>query len=316
MDLRQLKYFTRIVELESITAAAQTLHVAQPSLSQHVANLESELGSKLFVRGSGGVRTTDSGKLLYRHAKMVLRQMDEAKSALLHGVQTPCGHVTIGLPTSTSRILAVPLITTVAERYPNVVLEIVEGSSADLAVSVSLHRMDMAITMDVQPQPARMTTTPLLVEDLYIVGHQLDRSGITLAQMSTLPLVLSSFPNSIRALVARVFAQDMLPIHLVAETSAVSVLLMLVESGKAWTILPSSALAELDKNATNIVQTPITAPGFSRRVSLCMSSINTRSNVCLHIHQAIIDTARSLVESGLWTGVVWKADHTPTTTQA
>jgi len=290
-----------------MTAAAQTLYVAQPSLSQHVQNLESELGSRLLVRGAGGVRATDAGELLYRHAKMVLRQMDEAKSAVLHGVDTPSGHVTIGLPTSTSRILAIPLIATVAERYPDVVLEIIEASSADLAMSVYLHRMDMAITMDVQSQPVRMTTLPLFMEELYLVGHPL-KAAVTLRQMSELPLILPSFPNSIRALIMRIFAEDMLPMNVIAETSAVSVLLSLAESGKAWTVLPASALAGLDRHNTNLVRTPIAAPGFSRRVSLCMSSTNEKSNVCLHIRQAIIDTARSLIKRGLWTGVVWEAD--------
>ncbi|MDQ8034448.1 MAG: LysR substrate-binding domain-containing protein [Bordetella sp.] len=306
MDLRQLKYFTRIVDLESITAAAETLHVAQPSLSQHVANLEAELDTRLLVRGPGGVRATEAGKLLYRHAKMVLRQVDEARAALRHGRDTPAGKVTIGFPTSTSRVLAVPLIEAVAQRYPDVLLEIIEGSSADLAVAVSLHRMDLAIAMDVQPQPARMTTTPLLVEEVYLVGKKLKTDSVSLAQMCALPLVLPSFPNSIRVLVARTLAEAMLSVNLVVETSAVSVLLALVAKGRAWTLLPSSALAGLPDR--RITATRIDSPAFSRRVSLCMSLSNEKSVVCTHVHQAVIEVARELVASGAWRGVTWLAD--------
>lgn len=309
MDLRQLRYFTRIVELESITAAAETLHIAQPSLSQHVANLEGELDTQLLVRGPGGVRPTDAGKLLYRHAKMVLRQVEEAKSALKHGRDTPAGHVTIGLPTSTSRVLAVPLIEAVAARFPEVVLEVIEGSSADLAVAVSLHRMDMAVAMDVQPQPARMTTTPLLVEDLFLVGPELEVDAVSLRQMSELPLVLPSFPNSIRVLAARVFAEASLPVRLVVETSAVSILLALVREGKGWTVLPSSALAGPKVEFDKAVLTRVADPGFRRRVSLCMSLSSAKSVVCTHVHQVLIEVAGDLVATGRWSGVTWQSEQ-------
>jgi len=308
MDLRQLRYFTRIVELESITAAAGTLHIAQPSLSQHVANLESELETQLLVRGPGGVRATDAGKLLYRHAKMVLRQVEEARSALKHGRDTPAGHVTIGLPTGTSRVLAVPLIEAVAAHYPEVLLEIVEGSSADLAVAVSLHRMDIAVAMDVQPQPTRMTTTPLLTERLYLVGPDLGVETVTLKQMAELPLVLPSFPNSIRVLAARTFAEEALPMTLIAETSAVSILLALARTGRGWTVLPASALVGPEADAGQIVFTPIDNPSFQRRVSVCMSLSVEKSDVCTHVHRMLITVARDLVTTKRWDGVVWLAD--------
>ncbi|CAM4271048.1 LysR substrate-binding domain-containing protein [Bordetella muralis] len=308
MDLRQLRYFTRIVELESITAAAETLHIAQPSLSQHVANLENELETQLLLRGPAGVRATDAGKLLYRHAKMVLRQVEEAKSALKHGRDTPAGHVTIGLPTSTSRVLALPLIEAVAEHYPEVLLEIIEGSSADLAVAVSLHRMDIAVAMDVQPQPTRMTTTPLLMESLYLVGPDLGLEAITLQQMAELPLVLPSFPNSVRVLAARALAEQALSVNLIAETSAVSVLLALARAGRGWTVLPASAAVGPEADADQVAFTPIADQSFNRRVSVCMSLSAEKSGVCTHIHRMLIEVARNLVQTKRWAGVTWLAD--------
>jgi LysR family nitrogen assimilation transcriptional regulator len=307
MDLRQLKYFARIVELESITAAAETLHIAQPSLSQQVANLESELGTQLLVRGPGGVRATDAGQLLYRHAKMVLRQVDEARAALKNGRDTPAGHVRLGLPTSTSRVLAVPLIEAVGARFPEVVLEVVEGSSADLAVAVSLHRMDIAVAMDVQPQPARMTTKPLLIEALFLVGPPLGLDAVTLRQMSEMPLLLPSFPNSIRMLAARTFAEEALPIRLVAETSAVSILLSLARGGKGWTVLPSSALVGPEARSENVVAMRIANPEYRRRVSVCMSLSAEKSLACVCVHKTLFDVARELVAAGAWSGVEWLA---------
>lgn len=304
MDLRQLKYFARIVELENITAAAESLHIAQPSLSQHVANLEAELDVSLLIRGAGGVRPTESGKLLYRHAKKVLRQVDEAQAAIRHGRDTPSGRVMLGLPTSTSRVLALPIIDAVSSAFPEVVLEVIEGSSSNLAEAVVRQQIDMTVAMNVQPRRSSMTITPLLVEDLFLVGMPLGKDTVTLDEMAALPLVLSSYPNSIRLMIDSAFSEAGLTFNLLAETSAVSVLLDLAYAGRGWTILPSSALARPPTSAaTKIVGTRIDSEGFSRRVSLCLAVTAEKSVACTAVHQKIIEVVKSLVQRGQWSGV-------------
>lgn len=306
MDLRQLRYFTRIVELESITAAAESLHIAQPSLSQHVANLEAEFNTRLLVRSPLGVSTTDIGRVLYRHAKMVLRQVEEARVAVERGRDTPAGHVTLGLPTSTSRVLALPLIEAVSGRMPEVTLELIEGSSADLGEAVARQRMDVAIAMDVQQQP-RMQVTPLLDEELMLVGAPLPGkvSTVSLHQVASLPLLLPSFPNSIRVLIERAFADAGLQYRLVAETSAVSILLAAVRAKQGWTILPTSALAGSEAPGRAVTAIPISDPNFHRRVSLCLSAQAQNSLGCMAIHGLIIEIVRELVASKRWQGVTW-----------
>lgn len=300
MDLRQLRYFARIVELESITAAADALHIAQPSLSQHVANLEAELDAKLLVRGPFGTRPTETGHILYRHAKMVLRQMEEAKAAVRHGRDVPSGHVTVGLPTSTSRVLAVPLLQRVAEALPDVTLEIVEGSSSDLAEFVALQKLDLSITMDAQQRP-NMHLVPLLEEQLMLVGQPLSGVGdgaVKLAEVAALPLLLPSFPNSVRVLADRAFVSAGLECRLVAETSAVSVLLAAVRAGMGWTILPWSALAgpaDADLVSLRIADAPLT-----RRVSLCTSAAARLSLACRSVEETLLRLVTELVAERAW----------------
>ena len=142
MDFKQLKYFTRIVELESITAAAQSLFVAQPSISQHLANLEAELGVKLLNRGVRGARPTPAGELLYQYAKTILRQMEEASIVVKQESTDPTGHVSLGLPTSTSKMVAVDLLTELASKYKQISVEIIEGATADLAEMVAKQTLD------------------------------------------------------------------------------------------------------------------------------------------------------------------------------
>lgn len=302
MDFRQLRYFSRIVELESITAAADALHIAQPSLSQHVANLEAELDARLLVRGPFGARPTETGKILYRHAKMVLRQMEEAHAAVRHGRDVPSGHVRVGLPTSTSRVLAVPLLRYVADNVPDVTVEIVEGSSADLAELVATQKLDICISMDSQQRP-NMHLLPLLDEDLMAVGPgpSSGEAPLTLAEVAELPLLLPSFPNSVRVLTDRAFIAAGLELTLVAETSAVSVLLSAVSAGMGWTILPWSALANEPAGAYACL--PISDSSLSRRVFLCVAGSARLSLACRTIEAAMLRLIVASIDSQAWRGV-------------
>lgn len=302
MDLRQLRYFARIVELESITAAADALHIAQPSLSQHVANLEAELGARLLIRGPFGARPTETGQILYRHAKIVLRQMEEAQAAVRHGRDVPSGHVRVGLPTSTSRVLALPLIQYVNAEVPGVTVEIVEGSSADLAELVAAQKLDVAITMDALQRP-NLHLIPLLDEDLMAVGPALARhkGPLMLSEIATLPLLLPSFPNSVRVLTDRAFVAEGLELKLVAETSAVSVLLSAVSAGIGWTILPWSALATENPDAFTCV--PICDSSLVRRVFLCVAASSRLSLSCKTVEATILRLVADAIEYGTWQGV-------------
>jgi LysR family transcriptional regulator, nitrogen assimilation regulatory protein len=79
MNLRRLKYFVKIVDIGSLTQAADLLHIAQPALSQQLATLEGEVRQQLLVRTKRGVTPTEAGKVLYRHAQLILRQCEQAR---------------------------------------------------------------------------------------------------------------------------------------------------------------------------------------------------------------------------------------------
>ena len=82
MEIRQLKYFVRIVELGSVSRAAADLFIAQPALSHQISNLEEELKVKLLSRSVRGVSATEAGEVFYRHARAMLRQMGKTAGIL------------------------------------------------------------------------------------------------------------------------------------------------------------------------------------------------------------------------------------------
>lgn len=107
MNLRRLKYFVKIVDIGSLTQAAEVLHIAQPALSQQVATLEGEMDQQLLIRTKRGVTPTEAGKILYAHARTILRQCEQAQLAVNNVGQTLQGQVSIGLARA-PRLLLLP----------------------------------------------------------------------------------------------------------------------------------------------------------------------------------------------------------------
>ena len=123
MNIRRLQYFVKIVDIGSLTQAADVLHVAQPALSQQLATLEAEVRQQLLLRTTRGVTPTEAGKVLYRHAQLILRQCEQAKSEMSASNAGINGAVSVGLAPGTAAAgLALPLLRTTRARHPGILL--------------------------------------------------------------------------------------------------------------------------------------------------------------------------------------------------
>ncbi len=96
-DFRRLQYFVKIVDIGSLTQAAEILHVAQPALSQQLATLEGEVQQQLLTRTKRGVVPTEAGRILYRHAQVILRQCEQARADINAAGRSITGAVSLGL---------------------------------------------------------------------------------------------------------------------------------------------------------------------------------------------------------------------------
>jgi len=139
MELRQLRYFIRIVELGSMGRAALDLGVGTPALSQQISRLEGELSTRLLQRTTTGVLPTDAGLAFFRQAQLAIRHADAAAQAARQA--RLAGHVSIGLAPSTSGVLALPLLEAMRERYPDVRLRLVESLSGNLATLLNARQL-------------------------------------------------------------------------------------------------------------------------------------------------------------------------------
>ncbi|NBJ66029.1 LysR family transcriptional regulator [Adlercreutzia caecimuris] len=132
MELRTLRYFIAVVREGSITAAAKSLHVTQPTLSRQLAALEVELGHALYQRNRQGIELTEQGVILRRYAESILALADKAEEEIALPTHSIAGKVHIAAgETQAMELIARAMERTQAE-YPGIAFEIYSGTSADL----------------------------------------------------------------------------------------------------------------------------------------------------------------------------------------
>jgi LysR family nitrogen assimilation transcriptional regulator len=300
MEIKQLKYFLTVVEFGNITRAAESLHIAQPALSYHILNLEQELKTKLLNRSVHGVTPTSTGEVLYRHAKGVLRHIEDIRVAVDHESASPSGRVTIGIPGSTARILAIPLLKE-ARIFPGILLEIVERQSGELAALVAQGRLDIAVTVDAQ-SPGGVTILPLVNEELYAILPATEAKlsdSMTLADLAGYPLVLPSVPNLTRIKLDLAFLEANLSYKLLAEVSTTDLMIRIVESGAACTVLPWSAVSE-EIRSNRLYAARMKNPTLKRELSLCVSEAVPLTQAAQVVRDLIVSTIPGLLTEGRW----------------
>ncbi|NLY28663.1 MAG: LysR family transcriptional regulator [Alcaligenaceae bacterium] len=307
MNLRQLKYFVRVVEVRNLTRAAEALHVAQPALSQQMALLEESLGVSLLLRGPKGVFPTEEGLLLYRHAQTILRQVDSTRSLLLRAADQITGTVSIGLASSTARMLALPLMQRVKAELPAIVLEIVDVPSADLTKLVLQGRIDFSLSPDQQPLNG-LIHEPLLKEELLLLTPPiwtLPSDKLRVVDIAHLPLILPSPPNTLRARVDHAFLTAGYSINLYAEASTAAILIPAVRQGAAATILPYSAAHNEISDGT--IQANITEMRLERELAMCASNSLPFTPAVLRVMALCKDEIQRLILEGTWKACAWLA---------
>jgi LysR family nitrogen assimilation transcriptional regulator len=269
MDVRQLKYFISIIDFGSLSKAAGQLGVAQPALSHQIASLEVELGKPLLVRTPRGVTPTDAGGRLYRHARTIIGQIEQAKYDIMEVEQDAGGTVTIGLPTSTAMVLALPILTHVRTHFPAIHLQLVEGLSGHLTELLANNRLDLAIIFRDRPVKG-IEVEPLLEEDLFF-ATQATRplaAETPMSELAGIPFVLPSMMQSMRVLIDKSFARLGVELKIVAEIDSLPTIRTAVAAGVASAILPQSALWP-SHEAYKIGLSRLIEPGISRPIGLC-----------------------------------------------
>ncbi|HMO44399.1 MAG TPA: LysR substrate-binding domain-containing protein [Rubrivivax sp.] len=242
VQLRHLRYFVGIVDAGSLSRAATTLYVAQPALSQQMAELEQQLGVPLLHRSARGVRPTPAGEALYREAQAILRRVEKLPQIVRDSGGEVAGAVSLGMSSTVASFLAGPFIEACRSALPRVSLSLVTEDSLTLKARIAAHGLDLAVVFEQEQEPAPgRTRMALFRQRLYLVdrkklpGHA---RAVPLQRVAALPLVLARAPNALRSVLDRAFAEAGLQPQVVAETNLLSGMPAAVHAGAGATVVP------------------------------------------------------------------------------
>ncbi len=308
MDLRQLRYFVQIVESGSLAKASRQLFIAQPALSQHIAKLEAEVGKPLLIRTAKGVTPTENGTALHHHARFMLRQLDQALSIARQEPGTVHGMVSVGLAATTVCAVGVPFMRRIREKFPGIVLNVVEGMSGHLAQMMRMGQLDLAILFSRDAVPD-LPAEPLVEEELFVMLPEDSdlvpprRIKLSCTDTADLPLILPTGIHGLRRRIAAEFEQRNLALHVVAEIDSLSLLMTCVRDGMGATIKPMSA-ALLEGRMREGWRTLAFSDAEMKRPNFLYSVDPERlTPAAAAVRGELRETVKQLVGNGTWKGV-------------
>ena len=169
MDLRDLRYFETIAELQHLGRAAEVLHRTQPALTGCIRRLEQACGAPLFEKDGRGIRLTSAGRVLYRWAQRVRVDVDDAKREMASIGRGLSGHVRIGVVPTAAQFLLPPAARQLLAEAPEVTLKTVVGVADTLQPLLQAGEFDLLVATEV-PMPGSGFVSRTLAEDCIVVA--------------------------------------------------------------------------------------------------------------------------------------------------
>lgn len=195
MELRVLRYFLTVAREGSITAAANSLHLTQPTLSRQLQDLEKELGQKLLVRGKYRVSLTPEGMMLRKRAQEIVDMADKTESEFRAIKDVIGGDIYIGSGETDSMKYVAEVMTELQTRYPEIKFHIYSGNAEDVTEKLDRGLLDFGILIqpidlskyDTLTMPEKDVWGVVLRKDSPLAQHE----TITLEDLSNVPIIAS-----------------------------------------------------------------------------------------------------------------------------
>ena len=195
MEFRVLRYFLTVAREGSITAAANSLHLTQPTLSRQLQDLEKELGQKLFVRGKYKVSLTPEGMMLRKRAEEIVDMVDKTESEFRAIKEIIGGDIYIGCGETESMKYVAEVMTELQSHYPEIKFHIYSGNAEDVTEKLDRGLLDFGIL--IQPiDLSRYDTLTIPHKDVWGVVMRKDsplakKDCVELVDLVGVPLLAS-----------------------------------------------------------------------------------------------------------------------------
>ena len=299
MDIRQLRYFTKVIEFGNLTAAADVLNVSQPALGMQVRKLEEELDTPLIQRHSRGVKPTDAGKLLFQHAIDILARVAIAEDELGRFSQTPSGTVRLGVTPSLGRALVPALLELCADRHPEMKILFAQNFTDQLYHDLHSGKMDFVLTHSVI-ETGKYETVPLYTETMSLIGKPAlipdnNNAPVSVEQLARVPLALDERSQHVRQIIDSATQKQQIELQDVVEIQAINIRRELVMQGRRCSIAPV-ALFSTEIESGQVVATDIDIADLTRIIHLAGPRVEQMTRAEAAVRSLIIELVDNNIE--------------------
>lgn len=252
MTLRELRIFLAICETRAFSKAATRLGISQPGLSRTIRDMESRFDIRFFERNGRGVELTPAGRILRKHAEIVMNTLEDMHSNLDELREDIRGSVVLLLPTHVSQAVTPALVKAFAAAYPRATIHVFEDNNARIAERVRAGEADFGLYYDTD-EDVTSRSELVATEDLYLVSlpGEFDVGGgtsIDFTAISGIPLVLPRLKAPYRQFLEKAASRSGVELNVVRELEMGSTLLAFVLEKEGATILPHSHFHQEEKD--------------------------------------------------------------------
>lgn len=261
MDLRQLRYFTILADALNFHRAAERLHMSQPPLTVAIRKLEEELGIRLFIRETRGVRLTEAGRAALPAARAALEQVGRV-SAAAHQVKLgESGTIAVGFVGSAISVVLPRIVPAFRARFPHVDLRLEEMTSVSVGEALMAGQLDVGLVRLPMMRPGALDISVIERDRLAVAvsdTHALARqSVVALADLASEPLLLHGPVSVLRTVILLACQRAGFAPRIAQEATQVPTLLSLVQSGLGLALVPASMAQIAPKG---VVLVPLAEP--------------------------------------------------------
>jgi DNA-binding transcriptional LysR family regulator len=297
LNLNQLRVFYYAAKNLSFTAAAGELYITQPAVTAQIKSFEEFCSLKLFKKKGRQIYLTDQGKSLYAYAAKIFKCEKEIEHVIDDMRELKRGILSLGTTKAYARYFMPLMITTFHKNYPNIKIQLNEGSSLDMIHSLLDFKIEVAVIAKAEDNPG-INFFPFSREEMVVIlspDHPLAKNkAVTFKDLASVPFIMQEKGSGTRKLVEELFEAAQCTPDILMETGNTEFIKQLVQRGEGVSLVVKEAVAiELkEKKLTSV-------PLEGTKVFLDVSIAYLKDQVLSPPARAFVDTLVGLKSEDL-----------------
>ena len=297
MKLNQLEILCKIIESGSFSRAAGSVHLSQPTLTEHIKSLEDYLGVTLLDRLGREVVPTKAGEILYEYAQKILNLKAEAEQKLYSLRGELKGELVVGASTIPGEYILPALIKDFRDNFPTIFIKLSIGDTKKVIEKTLNNQIELGI-VGAEVKSAKLEYYPFVKDELILVVPPLPSwkkiKSITLEKLKEIPFVLREEGSGTRMVMEKTlenYGIGVSDLEVVATLGSTMALVQAIKRGVGGSIISYRAVKEdLKKGALKRI--PIEKVKFYRKFYLVLRRGKTRSPLCEAFKSFLLDTSK------------------------